>query len=126
MPNEEVNPETLVAQALGWVDETTQAITPPIHMSSTYLRDADNQYRSGRVYMRDHNPAFEQTEAVLTALEGGRESLLFASGMAAATAVFQGLQPGSRARTEGHVLESLQLAHHVRHEGGAWMSSSST
>ncbi len=34
--------------------------------------------------MRDHNPAFEQAEAVLTALEGGLESLLFASGMAAA------------------------------------------
>jgi cystathionine gamma-synthase len=87
-------PETLAAQALGWVDDTTQAITPPIHVSSTYLRDADNQYRSGRVYARDQNPAFDQPEALITALEGGHQSLLFASGMAAATAVFQALHPG--------------------------------
>ena len=40
------------------------------------------------------NPAFDQAEAVLTALEGGRASLLFSSGMAAATAVFQALAPG--------------------------------
>ena len=87
-------PETIAAQALGWVDDATQAITPPIHVSSTYLRDADNQYRSGRVYARDNNPAFDQPEALIAALEGGHESLLFASGMAAATAVFQALQPG--------------------------------
>jgi cystathionine gamma-synthase len=94
MTGEPARPETIAAQALGWIDQQTQAITPPIHVSSTYLRDADNQYRSGRIYMRDQNPAFEQPEAVLTALEGGHESLLFASGMAAATAVFQALQPG--------------------------------
>jgi len=94
MPNENVRPESVAAQALGWIDETTRAINPPIHVSSTYLRDEDNQYRSGRVYMRDHNPAFDQAEAVITSLEGGHETILFASGMAAATAVFQGLQPG--------------------------------
>src|SRR5690554_870000 len=94
MPEYDVAPETITAQALGWVDEQTRAITPPIHMSSTYLRDADNQYRSGRVYMRDNNPTFDQAEALLNTLEGGHETLLFASGMAAATSVFQALQPG--------------------------------
>jgi cystathionine gamma-synthase len=89
-----IRPETLSAQALGWIDERTRAITPPIHVSSTYLRDADNQYRSGRVYARADNPAYDQAEALLTALEGGHQTLLFASGMAAATAVFQALQPG--------------------------------
>ena len=87
-------PETISAQALGWVDERTRAITPPIHVSSTYLRDVDNQYRSGRVYARADNPAFDQAEAVISALEGGHQTLLFASGMAAATAVFQALAPG--------------------------------
>jgi len=88
------SPESIAAQALGWIDEHTRAITPPIHVSSTYLRDADNQYRSGRVYARADNPAFDQAEAVITALEGGQQTLLFASGMAAATAVFQALAPG--------------------------------
>jgi cystathionine gamma-synthase len=88
------HPETLAAQALGWIDEHTRAITPPIHVSSTYLRDPDNRYRSGRIYARADNPAFDQAEAVLCALEGGAQALLFASGMAAATAVFQALAPG--------------------------------
>jgi cystathionine gamma-synthase len=94
MKPEKLHTDSIAAQALGWVDEATRAITPPLHMSSTYLRDTDNQYRSGRIYARADNPAFEQPEAVLNALEGGHQALLFASGMAAATAVFQALQPG--------------------------------
>jgi cystathionine gamma-synthase len=89
-----VKPESIAAQALGWVDEKTRAITPAIHVSSTYLRDPDNQYRSGRVYARADNPAFDQAEAVLAQLEEGEQAALFASGMAAATAVFQALSPG--------------------------------
>ena len=89
-----VRPESVSAQALGWIDEATRAITPPIHVSSTYLRDPDNQYRTGRIYARADNPAFDQAEAVLCRLEQGEQALLFASGMAAATAVFQALAPG--------------------------------
>jgi cystathionine gamma-synthase len=91
-----VKPASIAAQGLGWIDERTRAIAPPIHTSTTFIRDPDNQYRSGRIYARDHNPTFDQAEAVLTALEEGHASLLFASGMAAATAVFLALQPGDR------------------------------
>ena len=94
MDEKKVKPATVAAQALGSIDEKTRGIIAPIHTSTTYIRDPDNQYRSGRVYARDHNPTFDQAEAVLTALEGGHASLLFASGMAAATAVFQALGPG--------------------------------
>ena len=94
MDPKKTHPDTIAAQALGWVDEHTRAITPPVHVSTTYLRDPDNQYRSGRIYARADNPAFDQAEAVINALEGGHQALLFASGMAAATAVFQALQPG--------------------------------
>ncbi|MDP1647904.1 MAG: PLP-dependent aspartate aminotransferase family protein [Rubrivivax sp.] len=94
MDPKQAHPETVSAQALGWIDERTRAVTPPIHVSSTYLRDTDNQYRSGRIYARADNPAFDQPEAVLCALEEGAQALLFASGMAAATAVFQALAPG--------------------------------
>ncbi len=94
MDPKKVKPESIAAQALGWIDEKTRAITPAIHVSSTYLRDPDNQYRSGRVYARADNPAFDQAEAVLVQLEGGASAMLFASGMAAATAVFQALAPG--------------------------------
>lgn len=93
MTDDALHPESLAAQGLGWVDDATKAISPPVHMSSTYLRDADNGYRSGRVYMRDQNPAFDQVESLITQLEHGHQTLLFASGMAAATAVFQALRP---------------------------------
>jgi len=89
-----LKPATLAAQALGWIDETTHAVVAPIHTSTTYIRDPDNQYRTGRGYSRDDNPSYDQAEALLKALEGGRDCLLFASGMAAATAVFQALKPG--------------------------------
>jgi cystathionine gamma-synthase len=89
-----LQPETLAAQGLGWTDETTKAVVPPVHFSTTFLRDPDNQYRTGRSYARPKNPSFEQPEALLAALEGGAECLIFASGMAAATAVFLALKPG--------------------------------
>ncbi|HUA55297.1 MAG TPA: PLP-dependent aspartate aminotransferase family protein [Candidatus Sulfotelmatobacter sp.] len=87
-------PATLAAQGLGWVDDATKAVIPPVHMSTTFLRDPDNQYSSGRIYGRPNNPTFEQPEALLARLEGGAAALLFSSGMAAATAVFLALRPG--------------------------------
>jgi cystathionine gamma-synthase len=94
MSNDKPAPETVAAQGLGWVDETTRAISPPVHVSTTYERDADNEYRSGRNYSRTDNPSYDQPEAVLAALEGGKEAMVFASGMAAATTLFQTLSPG--------------------------------
>ena len=87
-------PETLAAQALGRIDEVTRALVPAVHPSTTYERDPDGGYRSGRGYTRPHNPTYDEPESLLATLEGGRDCLLFASGMAAATAVFQSLLPG--------------------------------
>ena len=87
-------PRTLAAQGLGWVDERTKAVSPPLHLSSTFIRDPDNQYRAGYGYARDDNPAFDQAEALLRELEGAAGAMLFASGMAAATSVFLALKPG--------------------------------
>ena len=55
------HPATLAAQGLGWIDDVTHAVSPPLHASSTYIRDPDNQYRSGRDYIRADNPAALQT-----------------------------------------------------------------
>ena len=67
-----LKPASIAAQALGWIDEQTRAVAPPLHLSSTFVRDPDNQYRSGRDYARADNPTFDQAEAVLAALERGR------------------------------------------------------
>jgi cystathionine gamma-synthase len=78
---------SIAAQALGAVDPATKAVVPPLHLATTFIRDADNQYRSGYAYGRPDNATVRQTEAVIAALEGAQEAALFASGMAAATAV---------------------------------------
>ena len=82
---------TLVAQGLGPAEPVTRAIVPPIHMSATYLRDADNGYSSGYVYGRTDNASVQQVEALIAALEGADEAMMFGSGMAAATAIFLSL-----------------------------------
>ena len=87
---------SLAVQAMGAVEPVTKAIVPPIHLATTYLRDPDNAYTSGFSYGRPDNATVRQAESVLAMLEEGPEALLFASGMAAATTVFQALDPGDR------------------------------
>jgi cystathionine gamma-synthase len=94
MDPKHVKPASAAAQGLGWIDEQTRAIAPAIQPATTFLRDADNQYSSGRVYARAENPTFDQAEALLTHLEHGAGAMLFSSGMAAATTVFMALRPG--------------------------------
>jgi cystathionine gamma-synthase len=88
------HPATSAAHALGWEDDATKSVIPPIHLTSTYIRDPDNQYRTGRSYGRPHNPTHEVPEWLLSHLEGGAAAMLFSSGMAAATAAFLALRPG--------------------------------
>jgi cystathionine gamma-synthase len=87
-------PETIAAHAMGRVDAVTGALIPPLHPSTTFERAADNSYPLGRMYSRSDNPTYDAAADTVTALEGGEATLLFASGMAAATAVFLALDPG--------------------------------
>ncbi len=89
-----LSPRTLAVQAMGSVDPVTKALVMPLHMATTYLRDADNQYRSGYLYGRPDNATVREAEAVLATLEGAEAALLFGSGMAAISAVFQSLEAG--------------------------------
>ena len=88
------HPATLTAQALGLVDPTTRSIVPAIYPSVTYERAPDGSYPGGHTYTRDQNPTYDQAEALLSRLEGGQGALLFSSGMAAATTVFETLDTG--------------------------------
>jgi cystathionine gamma-synthase len=86
---------SLAAQAMGHVDPITKAVVPPIHVATTYIRDEDNAYSSGFVYGRPDNATIREAEGVLAMLEEAQAgALLFSSGMAAATTVFQALNPG--------------------------------
>ncbi len=95
MPDRPLKPRTIAAQALGAIEPETRAVALPVHVSTTFIRDPDNQYRTGYSYGRPDNATVRHTEAVIAALEGAHEALLFGSGMAAATSVVLALPPGS-------------------------------
>ena len=108
---------SLAAQALGRVDPLTRAIVPPIHVATTFLRDEDNQYSSGYVYGRPDNATVREAEAVIAMLEEAPAgALLFSSGMAAATALFQALEPGD------HVVASKVMYWALRN----WLAGEAT
>ncbi|RXT46196.1 cystathionine gamma-synthase [Bosea sp. Tri-44] len=95
MTKRPLHPRSLAAQAMGKIDPLTKAVVPPIHVSTTYIRDEDNAYSSGFIYGRPDNETVHEAQAVLAMLEEAKAgALLFSSGMAAATAVFQALSPG--------------------------------
>ena len=75
-----LRPETLAAQALHAIDPQTGAIIPPIHMATTYARDAAYQLIDGRDYSRDRNPTPVLAEQLLAALEGGAAAMVHAFG----------------------------------------------
>ncbi|MEM9140384.1 MAG: aminotransferase class I/II-fold pyridoxal phosphate-dependent enzyme [Pseudomonadota bacterium] len=94
MRNSKRAPATDLAQAGHFIDAETRAVVPPIHSATTFARDGDYQL-GGYVYSRYDNPTYAQAEYLIAGLEGGAASLLFASGLAAATAVFEPLPAGA-------------------------------
>lgn len=87
--------ETVAVHAGNTVDPATGAVVPPIHLSTTFERDADGSYRAGLVYSRNANPNRLALEQCLTQLENGAAAACFASGSAATAAIFQALEPGA-------------------------------
>jgi cystathionine gamma-synthase len=81
--------ETLAVHAGRPVESGTGDVTPAIHVSTTYERDTDGQYRRGFNYVRDDNPNRAALEAGVAALEGGASGVAFSSGSAASLALFQ-------------------------------------
>lgn len=80
-----------------YIDPATGGVVPPVQPSTTFARDESYALIcAAHSYARDENPVYGCAEAMLQALEGGEDALLFASGMAAASAVFQALEPGAR------------------------------
>ncbi|MFT5441896.1 MAG: cystathionine gamma-synthase [Myxococcota bacterium] len=80
--------------------QEANAITTPIYQTSTFWFENSQDvidYQEGRSdreeYGRYGNPTWRAVERKLSALEGGEESILFASGMCAATTTFMALLP---------------------------------
>jgi cystathionine gamma-synthase len=97
--------ETLAVHAGHEVDSATGALVAPIHLSTTFEREVDGRYPHGFIYSRAANPNRNGFEAALAALEGGAVSAAFGSGLAAVTAIMQGLRPGD------HVVAPADIYH---------------
>ena len=100
-----MNIETIAIHSGRSVDPVTGAITPPIHMSTTFEREADGSYPHGFVYGRSGNPTRSLLEECVRDLEGGLAAAAFGSGMAAIMSVFQTLSPGD------HVIAPRDIYH---------------
>ncbi|MFT8243764.1 trans-sulfuration enzyme family protein [Roseomonas sp. BN140053] len=85
--------DTLLAQG-GGPDPATGALAVPIHPAVTFARDPDGALRSPIGYGREGQDNLRRVEALLAALEGGADALLFPSGSAAATNLLLTLRPG--------------------------------
>ncbi len=99
--------ETQISQALSQEGGATGALVPPIHISTTFVRQEDYSLPDERSYIRDHGPAQALPEAMLRVLEGGVDALSFSSGLAACTAAFHALDKGD------HVAVSDTIYHGV-------------
>ncbi|HJX82448.1 MAG TPA: aminotransferase class V-fold PLP-dependent enzyme, partial [Candidatus Udaeobacter sp.] len=86
--------ETLAIHAGHTVDPATGAVSLPIHLSTTFERDAEGTYSRGFMYTRNNNPNRQALEQGISALEGGAAAAAFASGTGASMSIFQALAPG--------------------------------
>jgi cystathionine gamma-synthase len=108
MSEEGLRPETIAAHSLYAVDQVTGAVAPPLHLSTTYARDAAYALRGASSYSRYGNPTIAHVEAAIAALEGGPEARVFASGMAAIVALFETVPHGR------HVVAPAVMYHGTR------------
>ena len=74
-------------------DLSTGSISPPIHLTSTYVQEGIGKNK-GYDYSRGNNPTRQRLEQNIASLEGGYDAIAFSSGMAATTALFQDLNQG--------------------------------
>lgn len=88
--------ETLAIHAGGESDAATGAVTPPIHLATTFQHGPAGERIAGYEYQREGNPTNDHLRTAIAALESGAAALTFASGMAAITAVLESLPNAAR------------------------------
>jgi cystathionine gamma-synthase len=77
------------------IDPETGAVAPPIHLSTTFERTPAGEPSRGYAYIRESSPTQTRLETALAAIDSAEASLVFASGMAAGSALLQALPRGA-------------------------------
>src|ERR1043165_8043974 len=104
--------ETLAVHAGHEVDPSTSAVTPPIHLSTTFARETQGEH-TGFLYSRYTNPNRASWEKCLAALENGAAAAAFSSGSAATMTIIQALGPGHVILPDDAYFGSIKLARGV-------------
>jgi cystathionine gamma-synthase len=104
--------ETLFVHSGRHADSSTGAVAPPIHLSTTFVRDERNELIGESPYIREGNPTQSLLEEALAPLEGGAAALAFGSGMAAGAAVLQTLAQGAHLILPDDVYYGVRVAAH--------------
>jgi cystathionine beta-lyase/cystathionine gamma-synthase len=78
---------TTCVHAGQYPEPLTGAVTVPIYATSTYVQDELGKPKLGYEYARVTNPTRDRLQESLAAVEGGLAARVFASGMAAVTAI---------------------------------------
>jgi cystathionine gamma-synthase len=77
------------------IENKEKAVIPPLFSSTTFERgESGTDFPGGFIYSRYNNPNRQILEEKIAAMEDGASCISFASGMAAANAIFQSLQYG--------------------------------
>ena len=100
--------ESLAIHAGAETDAATGAVTPPIHLSTTFQHGPAGERLAGYEYTREGNPTQTRLEEALATLEGGASALAFGSGMAATDAILSAFPDGS------HILIPRDVYHGTR------------
>src|SRR6476646_8341619 len=87
--------ETLTVHAGSEPREGTRDVAPPIHLATTFEHGPAAEPIGGHIYIREGNPHEVRLCQALAAVEGGREALVFGSGLAAGAAYLQAMPAGS-------------------------------
>ena len=85
---------TTCVHAGQYPEPLTGAVTVPIYATSTYVQDELGKPRLGYEYARVTNPTRDRLQESLAAVEGGLAARVFASGMAAVTAICTMMKAG--------------------------------
>ena len=104
-----MRPETLAVHAGGEPDAQTGALSPPLHLATTFVHGPAGERIAGYEYAREGNPTQDRLEAALAAMEGGAAALAFASGMAAMTALLEALPGGAEVLIPDDCYTGLRL-----------------
>jgi cystathionine gamma-synthase len=92
--NNQTSFDTLVVHAGRAIDPQTGAVSPPLHLSSTFARDPSGELLGDHVYGRYGNPTRDRLDHCLASLEGAAAALTVASGCAVAHLLFSTLSQG--------------------------------